>query len=227
MRANVGRSRPCLWRGAGQCGMVGRSLRHGECRRHRIHLSLIFANQTGSFGHMNASRELAISPNGQRIVYVAMRNGKSQLFLRALGEPDGKSIEGTDGAVTAFFSPDSEWIAFGKGSVLQKASLGGGSPVTICQPGEHRIPRGRLGRRQYDRLRPRLQRRLVDSVGEWGHAATASEDGRGEGSCVLQRPADSPGRQGCPVHAGIRAAPSPRMMRTSPSSNRVNEIHES
>ena len=62
---------------------------------------------------MNASRELAISPDGQKIVYVANRNGKSQLFLRALGDSEGKPIEGTDGAVTAFFSPDSQWIAFG------------------------------------------------------------------------------------------------------------------
>ena len=97
-----------------------------------VHLSLILANQAPSFVHMNASRELAISPDGQKIVYVANRNGKRQLFLRALEDPEGKPVDGTDGAVTAFFSPDSEWIAFGKGSELQKAAVSGGSPVTIC-----------------------------------------------------------------------------------------------
>ncbi len=81
---------------------------------------------------MNASRELAISPDGQKIVYVAIHNGKRQLFLRALGDIDGKPVDGTEGALTAFFSPDSRWIAFGKGLELQKAALGGGSPVTIC-----------------------------------------------------------------------------------------------
>src|SRR5262249_40488133 len=34
---------------------------------------------------------------------------------------------------TAFFSPDSEWIAFDRGSELQKAAVSGGSPVTICK----------------------------------------------------------------------------------------------
>jgi serine/threonine protein kinase/Tol biopolymer transport system component len=97
-----------------------------------VHLSLILANKAASFVHMNASRELAISPDGQKIVYVALHNGKRQLFLRALGDPEGKPVDGTDGALTAFFSPDSEWIAFGKGSALQKAAVSGGSPITIC-----------------------------------------------------------------------------------------------
>jgi serine/threonine-protein kinase len=81
---------------------------------------------------MNASRELAISPNGQKIVYVANRNGKDQLFLRALGDSEGKPIDGTEGALAAFFSPDSAWIAFGTGSKLQKAAVSGGSPIAIC-----------------------------------------------------------------------------------------------
>jgi serine/threonine-protein kinase len=97
-----------------------------------IHLSLRLADKASSYGHMNASRELAISPDGQKIVYVAIHNGRRQLFLRALGETDGKPIDGTEGAVTAFFSPDSRWIAFGNGSELQKAAVGGGSPIAIC-----------------------------------------------------------------------------------------------
>ena len=60
-----------------------------------IHLNLTLTNQASSFVHMNASRELVISPDGQKIVYVANRNGKRQLFLRALGDAEGKLIEGT------------------------------------------------------------------------------------------------------------------------------------
>ncbi len=97
-----------------------------------IHLSLALADKASSYGHMNASRELAISPDGQNIVYVAIHDGRRQLFLRALREPEGKPLDGTEGAVTAFFSPDSQWIAFGKGLELQKTAVGGGSPVTIC-----------------------------------------------------------------------------------------------
>ena len=97
-----------------------------------IHLSLSLPSQVAASGHMNASRELAISPDGQTIVYVATRDGKQQLFLRRLGASEGKLIEGTDGARTVLFSPDSEWIAFDKGGELRKAALSGGSPVSIC-----------------------------------------------------------------------------------------------
>jgi eukaryotic-like serine/threonine-protein kinase len=97
-----------------------------------VHLNLMLVNQVASFGHLNANRELAISPDGQKIVYVANHGGKRQLFLRTLGSSEATLIDGTDGATTAFFSPDSEWIAFDKGSELQKAALSGGSPVTIC-----------------------------------------------------------------------------------------------
>ena len=86
------------------------------------------------FVHMNASRELAISPDGQKIVYVANRNGKRQLFLRTLADSEGKPIDGTVGAVAAFFSsPDSQWIAFGTETALQKTAVSGGSPVTIAK----------------------------------------------------------------------------------------------
>ena len=97
-----------------------------------IHLSLTLADKASSYGHMNASRELAISPDGQKIVYVAIHDGRRQLFLRSLGEIEGKPVDGTDGALTAFFSADSQWLAFGKGLELQKAAVGGGAPITIC-----------------------------------------------------------------------------------------------
>jgi eukaryotic-like serine/threonine-protein kinase len=98
-----------------------------------VHLNLMLANHAQSFGRLNANREVAIAPDGQKVVYVGDHEGKRQLFLRALGESEGKLIEGTAGATSAFFSPDSEWIAFGKESELQKAAVSGGSPVTICR----------------------------------------------------------------------------------------------
>jgi Tol biopolymer transport system component len=97
-----------------------------------IHLSLTLENQATSSTHLNANRELVISPDGQKIVYVANRGGKRQLFLRALRAAEGRLIEGSEGATTAFFSRDSNWIAFGTGSLLQKVAVTGGSPITIC-----------------------------------------------------------------------------------------------
>jgi len=99
-----------------------------------IHLGLTLASHAeSSFSMMNASRELAISPDGQKIVHVVNHNGRRQLFLRTLADSAWKPIDGTDGALAAFFSPDSQWIAFGNGSKLQKAAVsGGGSPIAIC-----------------------------------------------------------------------------------------------
>jgi serine/threonine-protein kinase len=99
-----------------------------------IHLGLTLANQAASsFSSMNGSREVVISPDGQKIVQVVNENGRRQLFLRALADSAWKPIEGTDGVLAAFFSPDSKWIAFGNESKLQKVPVGGGgSPVAIC-----------------------------------------------------------------------------------------------
>jgi serine/threonine-protein kinase len=99
-----------------------------------IHLGLTLVNQaSSSFSSMNASREVAISPDGQTIAHVVNQNGRRQLFLRALTESAWRPIEGTDGALAAFFSPDSKWIAFGTESKLEKAPVSGvGSPVAIC-----------------------------------------------------------------------------------------------
>lgn len=98
------------------------------------HLSLTLVNQAASsFSDMNGSREVAISPDGQKIVHVANHNGRRQLFLRTLADSEWRPIDGTDGALAAFFSPDSQWIAFGNESKLQRAPVsGGGSPVAIC-----------------------------------------------------------------------------------------------
>jgi Tol biopolymer transport system component len=109
-------------------------LRPGRSAPVPIHLGLRLATQAVSAsGLMNASREVAISPDGQRIVHVVNHDGRRQLFLRALADGEWKPIDGTDGALAAFFSPDGQWIAFGTESKLQKAPVsGGGSPVAIC-----------------------------------------------------------------------------------------------
>jgi len=99
-----------------------------------VHLGLTLVKQAGSLSNfMNASHELAISPDGQTVVHVVKRNGQRQLFLRTLADAEWKPIDGTEGALAAFFSPDSKWIAFGNESKLLKAAVsGGGSPIAIC-----------------------------------------------------------------------------------------------
>jgi Tol biopolymer transport system component len=58
------------------------------------------------------SMSLAISPDGQKTVFVATSEGQNRLWLRPFGSATAKPLVGTDGAVAPFWSPDSRSIAF-------------------------------------------------------------------------------------------------------------------
>ena len=96
---------------------------------------------------------IALSPDGKNLVYVAAQDlgagtgvspasqgqagrpvatGTQQLFLRPLDSQEAKPIAGTKGAVSPFFSPDSQWIGFFAGGKLKKVSVNGGAPVTLA-----------------------------------------------------------------------------------------------
>ncbi|MDA2923602.1 winged helix-turn-helix domain-containing protein [Acidobacteria bacterium AH-259-L09] len=80
-----------------------------------------------------ASIDLAISPDGSQIVYLAERDGRTQLYVRALDELRATPIPGTEGAETfPFFSPDGKWVGFFAHGKLKKVSLTGGAPMTLC-----------------------------------------------------------------------------------------------
>ena len=74
-----------------------------------------------------------ISPDGTRIVYVASRGGRTELFQRSLNSIDLLPIPGTTNAIGPFFSPDSQWVAFFADGRLKKVNLAGGPPVTLCE----------------------------------------------------------------------------------------------
>ncbi len=76
-------------------------------------------------------RVVAISPDGSRLVYEAMRDGVVQLFGRRLNEDHGQPIAGTQGAFSPFFSPNARWIGFFTQNSMRRVPWGGGGPVTI------------------------------------------------------------------------------------------------
>ena len=87
-------------------------------------------------------RDLAISPDGMRIVY---RGGDpARIFTRAIQDLDPVSLDGTTEGRAPFFSPDGRWIGFflrtGNDVELRKVALAGGAPVTIARATG--LPRG-------------------------------------------------------------------------------------
>jgi eukaryotic-like serine/threonine-protein kinase len=79
-------------------------------------------------------RSLAVSPDGQAIVYASGTQGRRQLYRRTLNRLSVDPIPGTEGAYQPFFSADGQWVAFFtiRGE-LKKVSLDGGPPVTLAR----------------------------------------------------------------------------------------------
>jgi len=76
--------------------------------------------------------EIAISPDGQYVAYVAARGTTTQLSIRSLDSGQSTPLRGTVNAVSPFFSPDGEWIGFFADGKLKKVAVTGGTPVPLC-----------------------------------------------------------------------------------------------
>jgi serine/threonine protein kinase/Tol biopolymer transport system component len=70
---------------------------------------------------------LAISPDGRRVAVVLTNaeNGVNQIFVRNLADPSLKPVAGTEGALSPFFSPDGQQIAFFADGKLKRVSVHG------------------------------------------------------------------------------------------------------
>ena len=79
-----------------------------------------------------AGVNVAISPDGSRIVYTASRGGLKVLVMRRLDQLEASPIAGTEGAEEPFFSPDGRHIGFMTLDALKRVPVDGGPTVTIC-----------------------------------------------------------------------------------------------
>ena len=79
-----------------------------------------------------------LSRDGTRIVFVADRDGRRQLYLRTWDQVDVVAVAGTDGATSPFFSPDGQWIGFFADGKLKKVPAGGGVGMTLADAPNNR-----------------------------------------------------------------------------------------
>ncbi len=80
---------------------------------------------------------LAISPNARHIAFIE-GGGQGRLWVQDLDQQQPRAIEGTEGARSPFWSPDSTVIGFAAGGEVKKVSVRGGLASRVCElPGEH------------------------------------------------------------------------------------------
>ena len=80
------------------------------------------------------SPALTLSPDGRHLVYVGQTEDGTRLYHRDLSRfEDPRPVPGTEGALYAFFSPNSSELGFLTAARVKKVALGGGAATTLCR----------------------------------------------------------------------------------------------
>jgi Tol biopolymer transport system component/tRNA A-37 threonylcarbamoyl transferase component Bud32 len=85
---------------------------------------------------------LELSPDGRKVVFVAMppEGEEAMLWVRDLGEDQARILEGTEGAIQPFWSPDSKSIGYFAKRRLRRIAADGGPSTDLDNVGD--APRG-------------------------------------------------------------------------------------
>ena len=84
-------------------------------------------------GGTGRAAQLAISPDGRNIVFVAGAQSAFQIWLRPVASAEARPIQGTEGGAFPFWSPDSQFVAFFAGGKLKKVAIAGGPPFELTE----------------------------------------------------------------------------------------------
>ena len=109
-----------------------RWLQHGTATTNGdvAHVSVVLPD--GDELGLTSQWPIALSEDGMRVAYAGLRGGKTQLFVRTLGEAAPHVLDGTEGCQSPFFSPDGQWIGFFAESKLRKIAVGGAAMQTLA-----------------------------------------------------------------------------------------------
>jgi serine/threonine-protein kinase len=93
----------------------------------------------GGMAWAGSRHALAISDDGSLIAYTGADETSRHLSIRPIDQLQPNRVDGTEGALDPFFSPDGQWVGYATVTGLDKVSLAGGAPVPILEFSE---PRG-------------------------------------------------------------------------------------
>lgn len=74
----------------------------------------------------------ALSPDGRQLAFVASDERGARLWIRRLDQLTATPIQGTEGGIDPFWSPDGRALGFFAGGKLQRVDVGGGVPVVLA-----------------------------------------------------------------------------------------------
>jgi serine/threonine-protein kinase len=98
-----------------------------SARASRLH---VLTTGTAEFSGSAGDRDVTITPDGSRIIYVGNRG--TQLFVRAIDALDPIAVF-TGAPRGPFISPDGQWIAFfDRANTMKKVAITGGPAVTLA-----------------------------------------------------------------------------------------------
>jgi serine/threonine protein kinase len=85
-------------------------------------------------GETRISGQLAISPNGRSVAFVAKTlTGETTLWVRSTDWANAKKLPGTSNSIYPFWAPDNRYIGFFADGKLKKIDMLEGPPQTICE----------------------------------------------------------------------------------------------
>jgi hypothetical protein len=82
---------------------------------------------------------LAVSPDGRMLVFLAMRNGGTRLWLQPMDSAAARELPGTEEATDPFWSPDGRSLGFFAGGSLKRIDIDGSNLQVLC---DIQAPRG-------------------------------------------------------------------------------------
>ena len=84
-----------------------------------------------SRGGSGSATQLAVSPDGRNIAFVARAKTTYQIWLRPVATLAATPIQGTEGGTFPFWSPDSRSIGFFADGKLKNVAIAGGPPIVL------------------------------------------------------------------------------------------------
>jgi serine/threonine protein kinase len=76
---------------------------------------------------------MAVSPEGNRLAFVAAGGGRSQIWVRRFDSIEPRAISGTENATYPFWSPDGRSIGFFADGKVKRIAEAGGDAQVLCE----------------------------------------------------------------------------------------------